>query len=550
MSNAKSNIFLNIISEYRDSGAKNAQKSLSGIESLANRVGKAVAGAFATQQIIQFGKSSVDAFTQANKQFTVMNQTLNNLGLNVGMTRLEDFFNKLEMQFGKDKSVLIPAFQTLINSTKSYTKSQELLNLALDVSAGTGKDLSLVALALGKAYVGQTTSIVRLGIGYSAASIKGKSFLELQKELTASFSGSAAQAADTYQGKLDKLSVGYGNMKEAIGKGLIEGLTAAAGKTGDIDNLTKSMVKFGEETAKVLKFVGDLTGALAKVGSFFFSVKDNGKQKFSKYFGGDISKLTPSESYNPSLAKAAELQRQREAKQAALVAAAQAAASAKELATQKAIAAEKAKQLALQRAQAVLTIAGKILDIQQAEIAAAMANGSLTENELLRLQLKQALLNDNAKAAGEFAQQLINSQMAAIQLDASNPFNNWNTAIQKTIESLRSLQAELALAQKIAGMNTYYTPTLSVEAGTAYTSSTGQVPSSTNTLNGWYGYLNGLTAGLYGTQGVGGTTYAAPTVNVTVQGSVTTQQDLVNAITQGIYNNQASGIPINYSTTL
>jgi hypothetical protein len=38
-------------------------------------------------------------------------------------------------------------------------------------------------------------------------------------------------------------------------------------------------------------------------------------------------------------------------------------------------------------------------------------------------------------------------------------------------------------------------------------------------------------------------------VNVNVQGSVTTERDLVNAITQGIYNNQASGIPINYSTS-
>jgi hypothetical protein len=40
----------------------------------------------------------------------------------------------------------------------------------------------------------------------------------------------------------------------------------------------------------------------------------------------------------------------------------------------------------------------------------------------------------------------------------------------------------------------------------------------------------------------------APVVNVVIQGSVTTERDLVSAITQGIYNNQASGIPINYST--
>jgi hypothetical protein len=38
------------------------------------------------------------------------------------------------------------------------------------------------------------------------------------------------------------------------------------------------------------------------------------------------------------------------------------------------------------------------------------------------------------------------------------------------------------------------------------------------------------------------------TISLNVQGSVTTERDLVAAITQGIYNNQASGIPISYST--
>jgi SLT domain-containing protein len=43
--------------------------------------------------------------------------------------------------------------------------------------------------------------------------------------------------------------------------------------------------------------------------------------------------------------------------------------------------------------------------------------------------------------------------------------------------------------------------------------------------------------------GMGGTY-----VTVNVAGSVTSERDLIDAITQGIYNNQASGIPINYST--
>jgi hypothetical protein len=40
----------------------------------------------------------------------------------------------------------------------------------------------------------------------------------------------------------------------------------------------------------------------------------------------------------------------------------------------------------------------------------------------------------------------------------------------------------------------------------------------------------------------------SPTIIINNAGSVVTSQDLVSQITQGIYNNQASGIPINYST--
>ena len=43
---------------------------------------------------------------------------------------------------------------------------------------------------------------------------------------------------------------------------------------------------------------------------------------------------------------------------------------------------------------------------------------------------------------------------------------------------------------------------------------------------------------------------AVQNINVVVNnaGSTITERDLVDTITQGIYNNQAAGIPINYST--
>jgi hypothetical protein len=56
---------------------------------------------------------------------------------------------------------------------------------------------------------------------------------------------------------------------------------------------------------------------------------------------------------------------------------------------------------------------------------------------------------------------------------------------------------------------------------------------------------------LLAAQGVAGysrTSFESPSVTVNVQGSVTTERDLVAAITQGLYSQQASGTPVNYST--
>ena len=51
-----------------------------------------------------------------------------------------------------------------------------------------------------------------------------------------------------------------------------------------------------------------------------------------------------------------------------------------------------------------------------------------------------------------------------------------------------------------------------------------------------------------GVAGYSRTSMETPNVTVNVQGSVTTERDLVAAITQGLYSQQASGTPVNYST--
>jgi hypothetical protein len=58
----------------------------------------------------------------------------------------------------------------------------------------------------------------------------------------------------------------------------------------------------------------------------------------------------------------------------------------------------------------------------------------------------------------------------------------------------------------------------------------------------------GLLQSIGGTYAQSSMTGGGTIVNLTVQGSVSTERDLVAAITQGLYSQQASGTPVNYST--
>jgi hypothetical protein len=116
---------------------------------------------------------------------------------------------------------LRPAFQRLAVSTKDTTKAQELLNLALDISKGRGLELEQVANALGRAQDGNTTALGRLGLGLSKAELSTLSFTEVQAKLSDLYGGAAADNAETFQGKIDRLKVGFDEAKEALGVALL-----------------------------------------------------------------------------------------------------------------------------------------------------------------------------------------------------------------------------------------------------------------------------------------------------------------------------------------
>lgn len=256
------NVFIDIAAEF--TGNKAFKQADSATDKLTKNV-KKLAGAFGlafgTAQVIAYGKASVKAAAADQKAQQQLALALKNVGLGRDAAASEAYIQSLQSEFGIVDDKLRPAYQTLAVATQDTAESQRLLNLSLDISASTGKDLGAVTAALSRAYLGNNTALSKLGVGISKADLKAKSFEEITKELQTTFKGSATAAANTFQGSIDKLGVAAANVSEIIGTGLIDALTNL-GEDTSVAQLATNMEKTALYIADVIRGVGVLVSKL------------------------------------------------------------------------------------------------------------------------------------------------------------------------------------------------------------------------------------------------------------------------------------------------
>ena len=528
-----------------------------GVKNLASTFGLA----FGTAAVLNYAKKSVRAAADDQKAQTQLALALKNVGLERDAASTELYINRLETEFGILDDLLRPAYQKLAVATQNSAESQRLLNLALDISASTGKDVNSVTTALSRAYLGNNTALTRLGVGLSKADLKSKSFEEITTQLADTFAGSASAAASTFSGQLAILSVGAANASEIIGTGLIDALTNLGENTSAAD-LANNMKATAGYIADVIRGVGTLgsklndipilgdfnVGMIPILGSYLEMLRQAGKVK---------------PVYNPNEHKSKQTQLATETKITKL--GATQVSNAKKLAsTQKQIAAEKKKQEVLDKAALVLAEGKKVFDEEGIQLAAA-AQGKLTEEEKARLGLKKdiydlenAINEGNVNAAARLANSMVaNAQkLAALRTDMvglndiQNPFDAWLLTIQKMAYEL----SILAMVKPVTDASAFFTPEQQAKADELTRlkeriqkkidgQSVPAIPSTIDTLtqipmSSFYSQMGGNYSQASMT----------PNVTVNVSGSVTTERDLVAAITQGLYSQQASGTPVNYST--
>jgi hypothetical protein len=258
-------IIIDIASEFTGAKAFNqADKATDNLMKNVKKLAKTLGVAYGSQQILAFGKASIKAAAADQKAQQQLALALKNVGLGRDAASTEDYIQKLQSEFGVIDDKLRPAYQRLAVATQNTSESQKLLNLSLDISASTGKDLESVTSALSKAYLGSNTALSKLGVGISKADLKAKSFDDIVNQLTTTFAGSATSAANSFQGSIDKLGVASNNVKEIIGTGLIDALTNL-GKDTSVSDLASNMEKTATYLADVIRGVGVLAGKLKSI---------------------------------------------------------------------------------------------------------------------------------------------------------------------------------------------------------------------------------------------------------------------------------------------
>lgn len=408
-------------------------KLTKGVKTLAKNLGLA----YGTAAILGYAKASVKAAADDQKAQAQLALALKNVGLARDAASAESYIQRLQSEFGIVDDKLRPAYQKLAIATRNSAETQRLLNLSLDISASTGKDLESVTSALSKAYLGSNTALSKLGIGISKADLKTKSFNDITTQLADTFKGAATTSANTLAGSIAKLGVASQNAKEIIGTGIVDALKSL-GDDKSVSELASSMEAFALYTADSIRGVGLLLAEIKKlpligslkpsmipiVGAYIDILANKGaKSRRSAAVAGQKNPIQSGTYLNNPVATKTD----KVAKDT--------------LKTNKA-------SLALAKAKATL-------DLQTIQITAAL-KGKISEEDRLSLKLQLALLSENTDEATKLSEKLItlkeeNAKLATKITElpkATNPFAEWPTFIQTALAGIQD--GSMTVIEKIS----------------------------------------------------------------------------------------------------
>jgi phage-related protein len=232
----------------------------------------AAAVAYAGKLAIDGVKSAIaDAAAQEKLALTLKNVTG---ATDDQIAATEDYITKTSLAFGVTDDDLRPSLERLARATGDVEKAQKLQTVAIDVAAGSGKSLEAVTNAMAKAAEGNTAALSKLGIGLTSAQLKTMSMDQITAKLADTFENQASTQADTFQGKLNRLTIAFDEGKETVGAFILDAITPMVELI--VKNVIPAIQDFtsnlGEKLQPVIKVLQPIINGLR---SAFNSVKDS-----------------------------------------------------------------------------------------------------------------------------------------------------------------------------------------------------------------------------------------------------------------------------------
>jgi hypothetical protein len=490
---------------------KDADNAALRLDKTIKKLGRTLGVTLGASAIIAYSKASVKAFSDDEAAARRLSSAVDNLGLSFSKVQVATFISDLERTASIADDVLRPAFQSLLNITGSLTKSQELLNNAIQISRASGVDLTTVTNDLGKGYVGITRGLIKYNTGLTRAELQTKGFNEILGIMLAKSAGAAQDYLTTTSFKMDTLALASENAKETIGKGLVDAFARIGGGT-EAKDAAKAIDNIAKAVNGVTLFTGTAIGLLNRF-----------RQSYTNFLMDPLGTGMPgasASSTNRSASPAGTAVRLRQQRDAQAAAAKREKERAdllkKQVASTKALTAEQKKQASLKKS-------GTVFDLEQIQIVAAL-KGQVTKEEEIRLQAQLALLNGNADLAKKLTDQILMAQ------DSSGNLAKFLAALPNARNPFEYLDAYLSyLAGKAAAISV---GTPFGQAAPSLNAAPAPVPATNVPTNPSDGMIT------YNTRT--GLNYNPNANNVVVELKITGEGDVTNAIAKGLQNQSLS----------
>ena len=226
-------VFIPIISEFNSKGIDQAKKEFASLEGAGKKAQFAIkkAAVPAAAGLVAVGAALFDATKGAIEDAAAQDKLAGVIERVTGATDAqikanEDWISTQGKLLGISDDELRPVMGRLVKATGDVTKAQELAARAMDISAASGQPLETVTKALEKAYGGNMTALQKLAPEYRDMIKDGATFEEVMALMAQTTGGAASDAANTAQGKFERLGIALSETKESIGAALLPAIEA------------------------------------------------------------------------------------------------------------------------------------------------------------------------------------------------------------------------------------------------------------------------------------------------------------------------------------